>query len=215
MEQISEDYVKQKRDELVEACALFGISDVTVLPFADKPIEATDQLRGALADIVYEVRPHVVLTERPFPREEKNRLNASRNDHITVGEMVYEVLTFIVTLPDPEKGRPPHRVAALYYIGMNVSGSDVDLLVDVTAQAEKRMKAEMAFKSQGHTEAFARKRMEIGIGAYGWEAGVGYAEPFIRAGREVDKYLRVSEYDLRKVTTSAQERLAAISQMIP
>ena len=57
--------------------------------------------------------------------------------------------------------------------------------------------------------------MEIGIGAYGWEAGVGYAEPFIRAGREVDKYLRVSEYDLRKVTTSAQERLAAISQMIP
>jgi len=40
----------------------------------------------------------------------------------------------------------------------------------------------MFFESQGHTEPFARKRMEIGIGHYGWYAGVDYVEPFVRVG---------------------------------
>ena len=118
-------------------------------------------------------------------------------------------------LPDIKHGRAPHRVAAAYYMGVGVNGSDVDLLVDISEQAEKRLQAEMAFKSQGHTEPLARKRMEIGIGSYGWNAGVGYAEPFIRAGREVDMYLRVSEYDLQKMTTPVHERLARLGQMIP
>lgn len=215
LEEASKAYADQKRGELVEACGLFGITDVRILPFADKPIVVTDELKGALAEIVYEVRPHVVLTERPFQLGEKGRLNLFEHDHITVGKVVHEVLGYIVALPDLKNGRPPHQVAAIYYMAVGINPSDVDLLVDISEQAEKRMKAEMAFKSQGHTEPFARKRMEIGIGHYGWYAGVGYAEPFVRAGREVEKYLRVSEYDLRKVTMSTQEKMALRSQMIP
>jgi hypothetical protein len=112
-------------------------------------------------------------------------------------------------------GRAPHQVAARYYTGVGVSNSDVDLVIDVSEQAEKRMRAEMAFKSQGHTDSFARKRMEISIGAYGWSAGIGYAEQFIRAGTEVAKHLHVSEYALRHVAMPVHERLALLGQMIP
>ena len=100
-------------------------------------------------------------------------------------------------------------------MGVSVSALDVDVLVDITEQAEKRLQAELAFKSQGHTEPFARKRMEIGIGQYGWYAGVGYAEAFIRARTPVVTYLTVSEHERRRAESSTHELLRQMSRMIP
>lgn len=214
LEEASTGYLSQKRAELTEACALFGITDVRVLPFTDKPIVVTDEIRRALADVVYETRPDIVLTESPYRMPERGRLSMAEDDHLTVGKLVGEVLG-TVGLPDVEKQRAPHRVAAVYSYAMLTHASDVDVLIDISDQAEKRMKAEILFESQGHTEAWSRKRMESSIGSYGWAARVGYAEPFIRWHTRLQRHLSVSDEELRAARVSREEHHRICSQLIP
>lgn len=214
VEAASTAYASQKRHELTKACSLFGITNVRVLPFGDKPIVVTDEVRRSLADVLYETRPHIVLTELAHRIPGRGRISLAENDHLTVGTLVAEVLG-MVGLPDIERGRAPHRVAVVYSYAAGLRPSDVDLLVDISEQAEKRMQAEMLFESQGHTEAWARKRMESSIGADGFSAGVGYAESFIRWSTPVEGHLIVSEHELRVAHMSMEERIRKVSQLIP
>ena len=79
-------------------------------------------------------------------------------------------------------------------MGAEYSLTDLDLIVDITDQIEKRYQAEMLFTSQGHTEGFARKRMEA-ISILGWTAHTGYGEAFVRVGKQVSRKLIVTDED--------------------
>jgi LmbE family N-acetylglucosaminyl deacetylase len=208
--------VLQKKQEFVGACALFGITDVRTLPFADKPIKPTDELIEALADIVYDVRPHIVLTENGYSaRETRRSMGPFGEDHATVRAAVNQVVSVVVGLPDRKTGRPPHHVTEIFQYGMGLPVSEIDLFVDVTRQVAKRVQAEAMYKSQGHTRHWARKRIEVGLAHYGWAVGVPYAEPFIRQHKMVDDYLTIPDHFWRRGQMSAQARMDLISQPLP
>ena len=78
----------------------------------------------------------------------------------------------------------PHTIAATYYPGVYYMSDEIDFYVDISDWKEQRVQAEVLFSSQGHTETFARKRIEIHTGHAGWYAGTGYAEGFVRANPE-------------------------------
>jgi hypothetical protein len=69
----------------------------------------------------------------------------------------------------------------------------------------------MAFESQGQTEAFAQKRVEIGAGTMGWSAHVEYAEGYVRAAPEVLPLLVVPEIALRSASEPRQMLLRRVS----
>ncbi len=206
-------YGEQKVHEMVQVCALFGITDVRVLPFPDVPFEASAEAIETLAEIVWEVRPHLVLTHAPIAKRRHGYVSIVPNDHMETGVAVHQALD-IVDTPNAEAQRIPHQVAAVYYTGTDFSAEDADLFVDIMDQAANRMKAEMLFTTQAHTPEFAHKRIQM-IGACGWRAGVAYAEPFVRADREVGKYLTVTDHALEAAEMPAQERIARLSQQIP
>ncbi len=201
----------KKEHEIETVCAIFGIKDVRVLPFADHPIEDTPALRRQLCEIFYDVRPHIVITHAPFDDSLHGFMNRWDDDHCKTGMIVHQTM-HAVKKADPQRRHSPHHVAQLYYIGVTFGPERIDLYVDVTDQIDKRIEAEALYESQGHTGELARKRIEAFAGFAGWWGGTGYAEPFLRANRQVSRYLLVTDEDLHVAQLSGREQLERISR---
>ena len=201
-----EEYARGKTREFAEVCGVFGITDVQVLPFSDHPLEVTDGVVAAVADALYDVRPHVILTHAPYTLPDRRNHYAWVNDHTATGIAVQNAIER-VAIPDRDKGRAPHKVAAIYYTGVDYAFREVDLCIDIADQVANRKKAEMLFESQGHTPELAEKRIESSAGFQGWKANIGYAETFIHGHREVSRFLSVTEENLRLAEVSHEEQL--------
>jgi len=209
----TEVYAGRKKHEMHEACALFGITDVRVLPYADSPLEVTRVLEAELADIVYEIRPHMLLTHDPYGIAERGHANLAPDDHRDVGIAMQRALAIAGT-PDAKTQRTPHCVAVIYYTGVSLSFHDWDIVIDVADHAENRLKAEMLFLTQGSTEPFARKRTELMLALPGWYGRFAFGESFIRARQQINDHLPVTAMELGQAEQPAMERQAAIGRSL-
>ena len=209
----AEVYAGRKKHEMHEAAALFGITDVRVLPYMDNPLEVTRALEGELADVVYEVRPHMLLTHDPYGVATRGHANMGQDDHRDVGIAMQRALAIAGT-PNATTQQKPHRIAVTYYTGVSLSFHDWDMIVDVSDHAENRLKAEMMFQSQGSTEAFAHKRIEMTLALPGWTGGCGFGESFIRARPQINGHLPVTEIELTQAEQPSMERMAAMAKRL-
>ena len=201
-----EEYAASKAREFVNVSELFGIADARILPFADNPIEVTDAVVQALAEILYDVQPQMVLTHAPYTLPDRRSHYAWIDDHTAAGIAVQRALQK-VNIPDRNQGHAPHKVASVYYTGVDYAFHEVDVCIDISDQVENRKKAEILFESQGHTPELAEKRIESSAGFQGWKAHIGYAETFIRGYREISRCLSVTEENLLLAEMSHEERL--------
>ena len=69
----------------------------------------------------------------------------------------------------------------------------------------------MAFRSQGHTDEFARRRIAVTLGNIGWYAGVMYAESFVREKPEVLPRIIVADRSLERAREMPSEHIRRIS----
>ena len=208
-----DEYASQKADELRQAAALFGIDDVRILN-GPQPFKAADNpdVVRQMMDIVAEVRPHILITQSPYIQGSgpHGLISGYRGDDH--GETAYAIQEAQALLNTPKPGavHRPHTIAATFYPGVYFDRGDWDLIVDITGWYEQRVQAEVLFKSQGHTEPFARKRIEIGAGSIGWSGGMAYAEAFVRSKAEVVPKLTLSPYTLKMAeepSTKRQKRI--------
>ena len=124
-------------------------------------------------------------------------VSGSRNEHDEAGFATHEAM-YLATLPDPSSNVAPHTVAVTYYLGAFFETDEIDLYVDIGGWAEKRVQAEALISTQGHTEALARKRIEIDAGRAGWHCGTQYAEGFVRRDPDLCDDLPVPPRALQK-----------------
>ncbi|MFH1009555.1 MAG: PIG-L family deacetylase [Candidatus Latescibacterota bacterium] len=188
-------YAEQKAQEVRKACGYFGVTDVRILGYEDRPLQRTDELVEHLANLICEIRPEILIGELPESLRE-DRLWITPNDHTTCAALVHEAAS-TANHAKPHSKRIPHAIARTYYLATEKSYDAVDVYVDISDQYENRYQAEMCFLSQGHTPKFAKARMERSIGNYGLRAHVGYAETFVRGNMEVATHLLVTDRDLR------------------
>lgn len=160
-----------------------------------------------LKRVILEVRPDIMISHRRYLRGRSGMVSASRNEH---GEAGHEAM-YLASLPDPESGIAPHRVALTYYLGAFFETDEIDFHVDISEWAEKRVQAEVLFQTQGHTDAFARKRVEIGAGRAGWMSNTQYAEGFVRRDAELWDSLPTPARSLEKARGSLLELLRQMS----
>ena len=66
MERLVSDYAEQKAAEFKTACGCFGIEDVRILPFRDKPFVKCDEAVQAVREIIYELRPELLIAQSPY-----------------------------------------------------------------------------------------------------------------------------------------------------
>ena len=183
--QSHEAYAEEKIGELRAVCELFGVTDVRVYSFREPyRMDQVPESVEALKHIILEVRPDIMISHRRYLRGRSGMVSASRNEHDEAGFATHEAM-YLASVPDPETKIAPHTTALTYYLGAFFETDEMDFYVDIGRWAEKRVQAEVLFASQGHTQAFARKRIDIAAGRAGWSSGTQYAEGFVRGAPEL------------------------------
>ena len=207
--QAPEDYAASKADELRAAAALFGVTDVRMLGFPDKPFilaehrDAIDRLK----EIIREVRPHVMITQSPYTGSGSNgRSTAVHNDHVETGAASIEAKS-AAGLAKHGDTQALHTIPLTLFPGVYFEPPEIDFYIDTSAWHEQRVQAEAQYASQGQSPAFARKRVEVGAGHTGWAAGTLYAEGFVREGAELQSRIVISEQTLQKALDTEAQHL--------
>ena len=200
--QSREEYAAAKAKEFSAICSLFGVMDGRILGYQQPfRVARTPQVIETLRDIIYETRPHALITQRPHLDGRHQKVSAAGNDHLEVACAVMEARQ-LAAIPDYQTMRAPHTIAATYFPGVYYTHEDIDFYVDISEWIDQRVAAETMFVSQGQTEAFARKRVSIGAGAMGWYAHREYAEGFVREQAEVLPRIIVPEAALEQADGS-------------
>jgi LmbE family N-acetylglucosaminyl deacetylase len=169
-----------RRAEQVAAAAAVGVEDVRFLGFPDGRLEPNLELRAALARVIRQVRPEVVLCQSPERRWD--RVFASHPDHLAAGEA-----TLAAVYPDarnpwahPElaaEGLEAHAVLEVWVF----AHPDADRFVDITETVERKIAALKAHVSQtGH--------FDVGELVRGW-AGATAAGAGLPEGRLAEAFL--------------------------
>jgi len=206
VEEQAADYMGAKEEELRRVCAIFGIEDVRIFGFRDKPFKNTPEVVRMLREVILEVRPDIIISQSPFLEGPNGMPRGGHDDHL---ETAYATAEAQQQASIPEFGceEIPHTVAAVYYPGVYFQPDEIDFYVDVTAWTERRIEAEAAFASQGQSPEFARRRVEVNVGFYGWRAGTASAEGFVRAAPDVVSHIEVSSYALRRAREPRQNHM--------
>jgi LmbE family N-acetylglucosaminyl deacetylase len=198
---------EKKEREVREACGILGIADLRFIEMEDDFVLLSRELVTAIARVIRDVRPHILVTSHPF--EDGGVASA----HATIGHAAVSAAHMAGGLVSGDESAP-HRVAAIYFmnplqgiehVSMSVAvHGHVDLYVDITDVIEKKVRALDCIRSQHYHGWYSRKRAESEDGHWGVAATVPYAEAFQRHRPMVTRTLPLSDYEILK----AQEPLA-------
>jgi len=203
-------YAAEKAEELLKAATLFGVTDVRILP-GQQPfyINENPAIVQQIADIIQEVRPHVLITQSPYLQGSGPHGLVSGyegDDHIQTAFAVQKA-QYIASSPRPGAEQAPHRIATTLYPGVYFNKDDWDFAVDITDWFDKRVEAENLFKSQGHWDEWSRKRMEVSLGNAGWFSSTRYAEGWVRSRIELVPRITVSPFTMRDTVESPRAHM--------
>ncbi len=117
-----------------------GVSDLTFLRFGDGRVEVTLELRKAIAQVIREKRPDLVICQSPERNYE--RIFASHPDHLAAGEATLRAVYPDARNPHafPElltEGHQPHAVKTVWL----ASSNDPTMIVDVTKTFNRKIAA--------------------------------------------------------------------------
>ena len=169
----------ERAREAEEAAHILGVGWRQALDFPDGAIANTIENRIAIARVLRQLRPRVVIL--PY-------WQARHPDHAIVGTLGYEAC-FLSGLKKIETGAEPHRPFKIVYASLY---ADVrpSFIVDITPFIEARHRALMAYRSQYANQSTGsglfvpeeeiRERTFAEARHYGLLAGVRYGEPFVQ-----------------------------------
>jgi len=179
------------------ACDVLGISNVSTIDYAGEVMTFSSDLVGEVATRIQKVRPQLVITHNPLE-------NAGVTPHAVCGQLVLEGMRLAWGARDG--GLMPHRIAQLYFICIPGTTSWLDamcvnrypaILIDVTRQVEKKVRALSLLDAQNYTPHMAAKLVEAASGVAGVHQRVAYAESFQAYFPQVHDTLPVSEHGLK------------------
>jgi len=202
IEKICAEREKIKYDEVKSACALFGISDVRFLRYDDKILLITPELIDAVARVIREVKPHLVITHYP-------KSNGNTIDHHGNAAKITIAACGMAGTVDFEDSNSSWRVTDLAYmlnLGDVTALSALDAgstavpnyFVDVTDVVELKVKALDIMRSQQYEGEYARKATEAWSGAFGYYNRTPYCEGFVLNKPIVSDRIHISEHWLKR-----------------
>ena len=198
IERICAEREQVKLNEVKEACALFGITDVRSLRFDDKLLLVTPELIDAVAKVIRDVKPELLITH--YPQSSGNTIDHHGNTAKIV--LAAAALAGSVDFEDPN---PAWRVADFAFM-LNPGDTmafdalsqghtaNANYFVDVTDVADLKVKALDIMRSQQYHGEYARKGVETWNGCFGLHVRKPYCEAFMLNKPIVADTLHVSEH---------------------
>ena len=199
-ERIAAERAAAKEQETRDACAALGIKDVRFLSYDEEVMLETVPMIKAVAAVIREVKPHIVITHYPYEE------GGVGNHHATTGKIVNHAVE-LATTTDYENNIPAWRTAQQFYMIASFHTQCENLLgtmhmpflpfyVDVTDVIELKIKALECMVSQQYGGVYARKRTEAAEGAYGHMMRTAYAEAFVPVHPDLYHTLPISQQRL-------------------
>lgn len=206
--------VPEKLKEVREACRIMGFDDVRGLGFDDDDILLTREKVDAIADLIREVKPDVLISHHPFE-------TGGLKMHATIGQATF--YAWQIALGYGRGKQKPHRASVIFFMGsQNYIGNNsleyagtsrADVYIDITDVIDKKVKALDYISSQYYGGAYSRKVAETGNGHFGQHAGCAYAEVFQRFRPMVRYTLPISDYDLDLVAEPMESVMCRRGEM--
>lgn len=199
---------KVKYAEVLEACSLFGITDVRFLDYDDELLTVSPEMVSKLASVIRQVHPDMVITHWPYQQD------AIGNHHAITGQLAIAAVTAAAGVNFTDR-HPACRVAQLVYMlcpcdcfatTLTSRGKTAyaSYFVDVTDVIDLKVKALGTMRSQKYNlRGYAKKATERWNGGFGSYERLAYAEGFAFEKPEVGEYLPLSEH--RKWIARADE----------
>lgn len=174
-----EKVVSVRRQEAEKAAAHLG-AELIWMGYPDEFLYDTPETRLALIQVIRQCRPDVVLTHWPG--------DLYNPDHTVTGQMVNDV-AIMTTVPNIVTVAPPCvKIPVVYFIdSMAGVGFLPDEYVDITDTMEIKKQALSLHQSQvadwlkDQYGDSTMEMVEVSAKYRGYQAGVRYAEGFIRA----------------------------------
>ena len=215
IEERVKEAVEEKLEEVRNACRILGFDDVRDLGFEDDDILLTQEKVEAIADMIREVKPDILIAHHPYE-------SGGFKMHGTIGQATIYAWQLA---QGAGRGRQlRHPVPSIYfmnpmaYVGNNsleyAGTSRADLYIDITDVIEKKVQALDYIASQHYGGAYSRKRAEYEDGGHGNSAYVAYAEQFQRFFPMVRYTLPITDAELDGIDVSPEVGMGRRSEMV-
>jgi len=198
IQRICKEREEAKYQEIKDACAIFGVTDVRFLSYDDKMLQVTMEMINEVAKVIRDVRPDLIITHYPqcYGNVTNHHGNAAK---ITLDGAA---LAGTVDFDDPN---PAWRVPQFAFMlnpsdGMAynaISGHSQavpNLFIDVTDVVDLKVKALDVLVSQQYEGPYARKSVESWNGVFGFYSGTSYCEAFVLNQPFVEHLVPVCEH---------------------
>ena len=206
--------IEELRQELVEAAAELGVTDVRFLGHDDSVPMIERVVIEDIADVIGDVRPDIVVTHNP---------NDSVPGHAVATQMTLLAIEAASGIR-PGKDFLPHTPKQIFFHAQagrtNVQENDVPrvptTIIDITDVIHKKANAMNKFTSQyyGEDSPLHRKLSEVSDGVHGLHARVPYAEAFVAHNPETYKTLPHNDYTARLEEQPGGDPFAHMTQML-
>jgi LmbE family N-acetylglucosaminyl deacetylase len=178
-EMTSEELVKTRKQEQLNAAKVLGLRDVVFLGYEDAMLQPTLELRRDIAREIRRYKPDVLICMSPVRRLDENWY-VGHPDHFASGEAalsaVFPMARDRLTFPELLKeGLEPHKVREVWIM----EHEEANQYVDVTDYIDTAIAALKEHKSQV-TKEEADKYMTRWRARIGEKVGFKYAESFKR-----------------------------------
>jgi LmbE family N-acetylglucosaminyl deacetylase len=174
-----EEIIRVRREEATRAAAVIG-AHLFWLGFPDEFLFDREETRLAIINVIRQCRPDVILTHWPG--------DLYNPDHTITGQVVNDV-AIMATVPRIETEAPPCEKIPVVYFMDSVAGVGFvpEEYVDITDTFETKRAMLSEHRSQvsdwlkDQYDITIEEMIEVGARYRGIQAGVKYAEGFVRA----------------------------------
>ena len=215
VEELVEQAVEEKLEEVRRACRVMGFEDLRDLGFEDDDVLVTQDKIDAIADVIRDVKPDVLISHHPY---EMGGLKM----HATIGQCT--VFASQVAGGSGRGRQERHSVPVIYfmnpqsYVGNNsleyAGMGRTDLYVDITDVIDKKVEALDQISTQFYGGPYARKRAETEDGSWGQKASTAYAEQFQRLQPMVLYTLPITDAELDRVTMASADMMTRRGEVV-
>lgn len=197
--EIIEERQKVKYREALDACALFGITDVRFLNYDDEILTLNMDMVSKVAKLIREVQPDLIITHWPYQHD------TFSNHHAVTGQIALTAKTAAMSVNFEDKHPAAHVAQIAFmlcpadtqsYVLTNTGKTAFpSYYVDVTDVVDKKVRAIQIMGSQKYNiDGYAKKTTEQWNGNFGQKIRVAYAEAFALQYPEIGDTIPVSEH---------------------
>lgn len=176
------DLIKTRQDEQRAACKILGVKDVFFLGYEDGALENSLDLKRDIVRQIRKLKPEVVFAMDPTMLYDAARGFINHPDHRAGGQAVLDAVFPLardhLSFPElyADEHYEPHKVKTLLLTNFTKQS----YFIDITSSLDLKLEALAAHASQVPDWESAKRTVADMAEAAGAQAGVAYAEGFVR-----------------------------------